>query len=384
MKGEMKVELPNLLKDKDRHGNTRIYYRPPKKNGKRSGKMVRLYAEPGTPEFVAEYRDAVNGTAPTKAPSGSPPATLAKPHSFRWLVEKYKTSANFLTLGDSTKRARSGILESICLSKADTKGGPVERGSLPFAEMRARHVRAVRDEKIGLPEAANGRLKALGQVFAFAMREELVTLDPTVGVEYLPGNSDGFHTWTVEEVRQYEQRWPIGTKQRLALDILLYTGTRRSDAVKLGKHMERDEWLHFTETKNRNSRALSRRGKTPKPKHRAIPILPELRASIEACPSGHLVYLVGAHGGPYKEASFGNAFRDWCDQAGLPQCSAHGLRKAGATIASDNGATTHQLMAVYGWETLKQAELYTKAANRIRLARDAMHLLVPPKNKQSA
>src|SRR6185312_13401990 len=98
----MKFELPNLLKDKDRHGNTRIYYRPPKKNGKRSGKMVRLYAEPGTPEFVAEYRDAVNGTAPTKAPSAPPPATLAKPHSLRWLVEKYKTSANFLTLGDST------------------------------------------------------------------------------------------------------------------------------------------------------------------------------------------------------------------------------------------------------------------------------------------
>ena len=85
-----------------------------------------------------------------------------------------------------------------------------------------------------------------------------------------------------------------------------------------------------------------------------------------------------------KEGSFGNAFRDWCDQAGLRQCSAHGLRKAGATIASDNGATTHQLMAIYGRETLKQAELYTKAANRIRLARDAMHLLVPPKNKQSA
>ena len=119
-------------------------------------------------------------------------------------------------------------------------------------------------------------------------------------------------------------------------------------------------------------------------KHRAIPILPELRESIDACPSGHLVYLVGAHGGPYKEASFGNAFRDWCDQARLPQCSAHGLRKAGATVASDNGATTHQLMAIYGWETLRQAELYTKAANRIGLARDAMHLLVPPKNKKSA
>lgn len=63
-------------------------------------------------------------------------------------------------------------------------------------------MRAIRNEQVGLPEAANGRLKALGQVFAFAIREELATMDPTVGVEYLPGNGEGFHTWTVEEVRQ--------------------------------------------------------------------------------------------------------------------------------------------------------------------------------------
>jgi integrase len=75
----------------------------------------------------------------------------------------------------------------------------------------------------------------------------------------------------------------------------------------------------------------------------------------------------------------------WCDQAGLPHCSAHGLRKAGATIASNNGATTHPLMALFGWETLRQAETYTKQAGRIRLAKKAMYLVVPrAKNKKSA
>src|SRR5260370_35624180 len=96
--------------------------------------------------------------------------------------------------------------------------------------------------------------------------------------------------------------------------------------------MERHEWLYFTEPKNRNSRALSRRGKTPKPKHRAIPILPELRASIAACPSGHLVYLVRAHGGPYKQPSFGNVFRDWGDQAGRRQRARHGRRQPVARV----------------------------------------------------
>lgn len=201
--------------------------------------------------------------------------------------------------------------------------------------------------------------------------------NPTTGVEFLAGNADGFHTWTVAEVRKYEARWALGTKQRLALDLLLYTGTRRSDVVRLGPKLEQDGWLHFTETKNATSRALGRRGKAPRPKQRAIPILSQLRASIDACAIGTDSYLINAYGRPYKETSFGNSFRDWCNLAGLPHCSAHGLRKAGATIASDNGATTHQLMAAYGWETMRQAELYTRKADRVRLAGEAMHLIVP-------
>ena len=371
MLDDVKIDLTNILQDKDRHGRTRVYYRPPKVNGKRTGRMVRLYAEPGTPEFLDEYQAAVRGdTKPKPQPKGK-----AANGTLRWLVDGYFQSANFRTLGASTQKARRGILESICLSK--TSVGQLERGTLPFAAMRAKHVRAIRDEKIEWPEAANGRLKALGQVFAWAMTEEIADHDPTAGIEYLHGNADGWHTWTVEEVRQYEKRWPMGTQQRLALDVLLYTGVRRSDAVKLGPPMERNGALHFTETKNANSRALSRKGKPPKPKRRVVPILPQLRASIDATRSGHLVYLVHSRGGAWNEASFGNSMRKWCNAAGLPHCSAHGLRKAGATIAADNGATGHQLMAIYGWETLRQAEVYTREADRTRLAAEGMHLVVP-------
>lgn len=104
---------------------------------------------------------------------------------------------------------------------------------------------------------------------------------------------------------------------------------------------------------------------------------------IDASPSGQIIYLVTAFNKPFTAAGFGNRFRDWCDEAGLNHCSAHGLRKAGATIAADNGATVHQLMSIFGWETLRQAGTYTKNANRTRLAGEAMHLLVPrDRNKQ--
>jgi integrase len=260
----------------------------------------------------------------------------------------------------------------------------VKRGSLPYGEMKAKHIRSMRDEKIDFPEAANARLKAMGQVCAWALKEEKIEVDPTAGVELLaPKNADGFHQWTVEEVLRFQERWPMGTRERVALDVLLYTGVRRGDGVRLGRQFEHDGWLHFTEMKNSKSRALSRRGKPPKPKKREIPILPILRATLDAGPVGELVYIINAYRRPFTPESFGNWFRDACNAAGLSNCSAHGLRKAGATLAAENGATAHQLMAIYGWERLEQAELYTRSANRTLLAEQAMHLLVPrEKNKR--
>ena len=187
------------------------------------------------------------------------------------------------------------------------------------------------------------------------MDEGHADINPAVGVKRVRTGSQGHHTWTVEEVQQYEDRHPEGSKARLALSLLLLTGVRASDAIRLGRQMERDGRLHFTEHKDRNR----------SPKRRTIPIIPELRAVIDATPSSHLSYLVTEHGRPYATAkAFGNRFKSWCRQAGLDHCSAHGLRKAGATIAADRGTPAHALMAIYGWTTLKQAELYTREADR--------------------
>jgi hypothetical protein len=96
---------------------------------------------------------------------------------------------------------------------------------------------------------------------------------------------------------------------------------------------------------------------------------------IDLSPCGELTFLVNDLGRPFSDAGIGNKFRDWCDQAELFHCSAHGVRKAGATIAAVNGATTKQLMAIFGWDSIKQAELYTRAAEQKQMAADAMHLI---------
>jgi integrase len=152
----------------------------------------------------------------------------------------------------------------------------------------------------------------------------------------------------------------------LALSILLFTGLRRSDAVLLGKQHARQGWFKLALQKNRRRKPITIE----------LPILPALQAALDAGPTGDLTYLVTEHGKPFSPDGFGNWFRDRCNEARLPQCSAHGLRKAGASIAAENGATVHQLMAIFGWLTMRQAEAYTRTAERKRMAGDAMGLLM--------
>lgn len=341
------IELKYLVEDVDRHGNRRVYVR-------RQGRKVRIRAVDNLEDFTAAYRAAVGKLPDTGEYQPSDPAA---PGSLRWLCQRYYRSAEYRRLADSTRTVRRGILDGLCAG----------RGALPYARMERRHVRELRDEKADRPEAANARVKALRRVFAWAIEDEVADRNPAAEVPYISTGSEGFHTWTVDEIRHFEARHPIGSKARLALGLMLYTGARRSDVVKLGPQMERDGYLCFTETK----------GRAHKIKEREIRILPELRASIDATPSGHLNYLVTAFNKPFTVKGFGGWFRRRCDEAGLHGCSAHGLRKAGATIAAENGATEYELMAMYEWESPKQAAIYTRKANRKRLAAEAMHKLVP-------
>jgi integrase len=110
--------------------------------------------------------------------------------------------------------------------------------------------------------------------------------------------------------------------------------------------------------------------------HLEIPMHPKLREIIDATPSGHLTFLVTAYGKPYTAPGFGNWFRELCDEAGCPDVSAHGLRKAAARRLAEMNCTVHEIAAITGHATIAEVQRYTKAAERKRLARSAMKKLV--------
>jgi integrase len=342
--GSGTFRLKYVVEDTDRHGNVRIYFRKP------GLPKVRLHADPGTQAFLDEYRSALHCEA-TAEPSGVFERRGNK-GTFKWLCEQYYAAAEYKRLGSRTQYVRRRILDGIS----------EQHGSKPFALLEPRHIRRMRDEKAETPEAANAIVKALRQVFGFAVEYELTTRNPARYIPYLRSGSDGFHSWTMEEVAQFEAHHPVGSKARLALALLLYTGQRRSDVVRLGPQHIKEGWLNFTQVKN-SSR---------KPVTLSIPVLPELKAVIDETPTGNLAFLVTTFGKPFTANGFGNWFRKQCDAAGLKRCSAHGLRKAGAALAAENGATERQLMAIFGWSTMKEAARYTRAARQKVLAASGM------------
>lgn len=357
----MKLDLPYLVADADRHGNVRHYYR------RKGSPKIRLQGEPGSPAFMDLYRQAAGGRLPTKAV----PHPAAK-DTLRWLCQEYYQSPDFKKLDQSTQSVRRRLLEDTCRSTTP-KGR--ERGSALFARMEERHVLEIRDEHADHPASANNRVKAIRALYKWAKKKHYVQINPAIGVERFKGGK-GWHTWTDEEIRQFEERYPIGTKPRLAFAIFRYTGVRRSDAVKMGPGMERSGVLRFTVKKGSQNREGG-------PKWLEIQILPELRAVLDATPSGHMTYLVTEYGKPFTVAGLGNKFREWCVDAGLPQCSAHGIRKYSATLAAEEGATTHELMALFGWDSVQQAELYTRQAQQKRIAKRAVHFLADKNKKVS-
>ncbi len=334
-------KLPHLIFDRDRHGNMRVYVRIA---GRRK---VRLRERTGSLEFMAEYSRAVGGTdvATRALPEG-------KTGSFRNLCVRYYASATFRGLDAGTQAWRRHHLDLLAQ----------EHGSKPVSMLEPKHVRRLRDELRNKPVVANKRLKALRALFAWAVEEEEAPNDPTIGVRMLKHVSGGHHSWQLHEIEQYEQRHPLGTKARLALALLLYTACRREDVVRLGPQHLRGGRIRYRQAKNEHRN----------PVDLEIPVHPDLQATIDATPSGHLTFLTTTYGKPYSVAGFGNKFRAWCDESGLRHCSAHGLRKATAARLAERGATAHEIMAITGHRSLEEVERYTRAARQGKLADAAM------------
>jgi integrase len=182
--------------------------------------------------------------------------------------------------------------------------------------------------------------------------------NPAAGVKLPDLKTDGYHSWTEAEIAQFLAYHGPGTRARLAFTLLLYTGQRRGDVIRMGRQHTRDGIMHVRQQKTGIELA--------------IPIHATLAAIIADARADHLTFLTTRTGKPFSPAGFGNYFRDRCNEAGLPRCSAHGLRKAAARRLAEAGCTIHEIAAITGHASLSEVQRYTKAVDQKRLALSAM------------
>jgi integrase len=274
----------------------------------------------------------------------------AAPGSLSAVIAAYYQSAQWAELKPETQRTYRQTLDRFRQSHGDK----------PASELRAHHLAAILDGMKDRPEAANNLLKRLKGLYRFALKRGLVKVDPTIGVDRLKSRGSGFRPWTEEDIHRFEAKWPEGSRARLALRLLLYTGQRRSDVVRMGwQHINGEGKLRVVQQKT--GTALT------------IPLHPALKTELDRLPKTSLTFLMTAYDRPMSPAGFTNWFRECARKAGLPNGSApHGLRKAAARRLADAGCTTHQIASITGHLSLKEVERYSKGADQARLAEAAI------------
>jgi integrase len=319
----------------DSEGRPYHYFRRP------GYQRLRLPGLPWSSEFMAAYSAAMESKS---TPIG---AARLRPGSVAAAVAMFYGSLAFAALSPDAQAARRSILEKF----------RAECGTHPIATLPAKFIAA----KLNTlrPFSARNWLKAIRALCRFCVEQGLCATDVARDIQLPKVRAGAHHTWDESEIARYEATHPIGTKARLAFALLIYTAQRRGDVIKMGRQHIRDGVLTVCQSKT---------GATL-----AIPVHPDLQQIIEATPSDHLTFLTTRSGKLYIGNNFSEQFREWCNEAELPErCKVHGLRKAACRRLAEAGCSANEIAAISGHATLREVERYTRAADQKRMARNAL------------
>lgn len=343
---------PFLEHRKTQHGKRVWYFRRDRDAGTPRIRLPDLY---GTVEFREAYQAALAGL-----PIGQP--RQASRGKLKWLVDLYLASQAWKSLKPATRKARGIVLQRMVEAGADA--------DVEDAFTRENIVEEMGRTTVHMGNLLLNTLRVMGD---WAVEAGHLVDNPATKVRYVkapasddPDAEEGHKTWSDDDCAQFERVFPLGTRERLAYSVLLFTGLRVGDAARLGRqHVQKDGTLMI---RNEKTGAVV-----------YIPILPDLRQALDAGPhglAGELAFITGPRGRAWGKAHLGDWFAEAAKRAGLTDCTAHGLRKAGATRCANAGYSEEQLKALFGWTRSETAAKYTRKANKKRLALAAAQGLV--------
>lgn len=346
----MMSDLPaNVTEFRDRHGKIRYRFR------RKGWKSAFVAGEPGTAEFHRSYAAIIDRGAALSDGAQSPRAVA--PKSLDDLVRRHKKMMRWQKKGARTKLVQGRILDRFC----DTVGRSGKRyGERPVAEVTVTWLERVFAQMADTPAAANVLRKVLAGLMDTACRltPQWRTDNPVRLTEKF-SEGEGFHTWTESEIAQFRATHPLGTTARLTLELALNTAGRRCNIATLTRDHLQGRRIVTNHAKGGDEASVM--------------MLATTKAAIEALPAAPIKALITTQfGEPFTVAGLGNRMRKWCDEAGLPQCSLHGIRKALARRVAESGGTDAEGQAITGQKKPETFAYYRSKANRAVLADKAL------------
>ncbi len=328
------LDVKHVQRFTDRHGRVRHYFR-------RSGhKRVALKGEPGTVEFAESYQAALSADKPARTTPGEGPRSMGA------AIAEYYLSADFAkNLKPSSQKGHRALLETFRR----------EYGHLPVISFTAGRINQILHKWADRPAQASNLRKRLNSVFELVKGFEWIPANPIRDTKRVAYHAEGFAPWSEDDIAAYEAHWPTGSRERLALALLLYTGVRRSDAVLLGRQHAKAGRLSVKQVK------------TGVPI--AIPIHPVLQAEIGAATG--MTFLMTQYGKPFSAAGFTKWFVERARMAGVENRGPHGLRKAAGRRLAEAGCSAKEIAAVLGHSSVAMVEIYTRSADQAKLAESA-------------
>jgi integrase len=333
----MPYSLPPHVEKNAVHGKVYFYFRIRAGNGPR----IPLPDDPTSEEFRQAYSLAL--ATPLPAVQQDPPGSIGA------LIDSYLKSGQFAALRETTKVGYQSRLATMRENHGHR---------LVSAMTRDRIKTFVLDPLANKPGACLDTLKKLRILIKHAIDKGWLKNDPSAGIKR--AKTKEIRAWTDGELEAFEQRWPLGTKQRAAYELMLNFGTARVDTHAL--------------TWRQADAAGYERHKTGVPV--CVVITDRLQAALAEIPRRHLTVINTTYGKPFTVDGFSRWMRDAITAAGLPlECQPHGLRKTLGRMLADLGCTTHEIMSALGHTTLAEAERYTKEADRRRNGQRAFERL---------
>ena len=334
------------LKRYSSNGHSYVYHRA-------TGVLLGKDISETDPEFLKAYLEAESTGKP------KPKLKEVQPNSVAGTCNRFLTSRKFKGLSKSYQNVLRSDAKRLC------QGNKGKIGEVPMSSIKARHIESQMEALDRNP--GNQRLKLWRYLFQYSIGTGAISTNPTIGIKLNPELRTGGHIpWTFSDITAFRKHWAPGTRQRLAFEIQYWAGARISDTRQLGPSSIDDAgWLNFTQTKTGSHVSV--------PISRALPHFAEaedlahLKSAMAAMDSDDTTWLATEAGKVRSAKGSSQWFAKAAREAGLDKKTSHGLRKSRMILHAENGATSKEIAAWSGHETLHEVERYIRTADKRRL-----------------